>query len=151
MTITTKWMAHPKDSAAQLFLPSLIAVGALVALAASLYGLGGENPVGPVTLFLSDTWDALSPLALFLVTVWVFHLIFYLLVGSFTKDLSIVARAARRLGSAFWRRFLAAWAAAAPTPVHYLTPSLSLVRLFRRGLPTWLSTGWLPGDSVQLE
>ena len=105
MHITMKWLTHPKDSAVQLFLPSLISVSALVALAALLYGLGGENPVGPVTSFLSDTWEALSPLVLFMVAVWAFHFISYLLVDSFAKDLSVVARTVRRLSCAYWRRF----------------------------------------------
>ena len=149
MKITTKWMTHPRDSAKQLFLPSIVSVSVLVALAALLYGLGGENPVGPVTSFLSSTWEALSPLALFMITVWIFHLVSYLLVGSFAKDLSIVARATRRLGRAFWRRFFSSWTG--PALLRDLTPSLSQVCLFRRCLPSWLATGWRPGDSVQLE
>ena len=146
---TTKWMKHPRESAAQLFLPSLISVSALVALAVLLYGLGGENPVGPVTSFLSDTWEALSPLVLFLVTVWAFHLISYLLVGSFAKDLSIVAGKVRRLGCAFWRRFSSSWTG--PALLHDFTPPLSLLRLRYWRLPSWLAMGWRNGDSVQLE
>ena len=111
-------MGHPKDSAAQLFLPSLIMAAVMAALGALLFGATGENPVGLVVSSLSGPWEAASPLALFMVTVWVFHLISYLLVGSFARDLSIVVREARRLGCAFWRSFFAAWAAAAPAPVH---------------------------------
>ena len=145
MNIMTKWMGHPKDSAAQLFLPSLIMGAAMAALGALLHGATGENPVGPVVSSLSGSWEAASPLALFMVTVWGFHLVSYLLVGSFAKDLSVVARAARRLGCASWRKLFAAWAAAVPAPVHDITPSLLLVRLFRRGLSAWLATGGGPG------
>ena len=110
-----------------------------------------RNPVGPVVSSLSGSWEAASPSALFMATVWVFHLISFLLIGSFAKDLSIVARKVRRLGCAFWRKFFAAWGAAVPAPVFDLTPSLLQVRLLHRGLPVWLATGLRPGSSVQLE
>ena len=142
-------MKHPRESAAQLFLPSLVSVGALVVLGALIYGLHGDNPVGPVTSFLSDTWEALSPLVLFLAAVWGFHLVSYLLVGSFAKDVWVAARAVRRLAVSIWRRFFSSWA----SPALYFDSAspLSLVRLFFRSLPSWLATGWWAGDSVQLE
>ena len=141
-------MKHPRESAAQLFLPSLISVGALVALAALLYGLGGDNPVGPVTSFLSDTWEALSPLVLFMAAVWGFHLVSYLLVGSFAKDVWSVAAMVQRLAVRIWRWFFSSW----KSPALYLDSAspLSLVRLFPRCLPSWLATGWQAGNSVQL-
>ena len=142
-------MKHPRESAAQLFLPSLISVGALVALAALLYGLGGDNPVGPVTSFLSDTWEALSPLVLFMAAVWGFHLVSYLLVGSFAKDVWSVAAMVQRLAVCIWRWFFGSWIS--PVLCLDLTPPLSQVRLFRRSLLSWLGTGWRPGDSVHLE
>ena len=135
----------------QLFLPSLVMAAVMAALGALLHGATGENPVGPVVSSPSGSWETASPLALSMATVWVFHLVSFLLVRSFAKDLSIAARAARRLGCAFWRRFFSACAAAMLAPVHDLTPSLSLVRLFHHGLPVWLVAGWRPGDSVQLE
>ena len=103
-------MKHPRTSAAQLFMPSLISVGALVALAALLYGLGGDNPVGPVTSFLSDTWEALSPLVLFMAAVWGFHLVSYLLVGSFAKDVWVCCQGmVQRLAASIWRWFFGSW------------------------------------------
>ena len=149
MHITTKWLTHPKDSAVQLFVPSLISVSALVALAALLYGLGGENPVGPVTSFLSDTWEALSPLVLFMVAVWAFHFISYLLVHSFAKDLSVVARTVRRLSCAYWRRFFRSWIWTALC-LDFASP-LSQVRPFRWSPPSWLATGWRAGESAVLD
>ena len=149
MYITTKWMTHPKDSAAQLFLPSLIGVSALVALASLLYGLGGENPVEPVASFLSDTWQVLSPLGLFMVAVWAFHFISYLLVGSFAKDLSIAARMVRRLRCAYWHRFFRSWTWPALC-LGFASP-LAQVRRFRRSQPRRLAPGWRAGDSMQLE
>ena len=146
MTITTKWLGHPKDSAAQLFLPSLIIAAAMAVLGPLFHGATGENAEGPVVSSLSGSWKAASPLPPFMVAVWGFHLISYLLVGSYAKDLSIVARVACRPGCAFWRRFFAAWAAATPAPVHDLTPSILLVRLFRLGLPAWLAVGMLARD-----
>ena len=141
-------MTHPGELAAQLFVPSLISVGALVALAALLYGLVGENPVGPVTSFLSDTWEAVSPFVLLLAAVWGFHLISYLLVGSFAKDVWSVAAMVQRLAVCIWRWF-GSWVS--PALCHDLAPPLSLARIFPLFLPSWLATEWRPGDSVHLE
>ena len=141
-------MKHPGELAAQLFVPSLISVGALVALAALLYGLVGENPVGPVTSFLSDTWEALSPFVLLLAAVWGFHLISYLLVGSFAKDVWSVAAMVQRLAVCIWRWFFSSWAS--PALCHVLASPPSRVRPFRGSMPSWLAAGWRPGDSVQL-
>ena len=140
---------HPKDSGAQCLSPFFIIVGEVAFLTAFFHGMAGENPVGPVTWFLFECLPGLSPLALFLFAVWGFHLVSYLLVGSFARDLLVVARAAERIVWAFWRRFFSSWTGPA-SPVNH-SPSLSLVRLFRRRLPSWLATGWRAGDSVQLE
>ena len=142
-------MTHPGELAAQLFVPSLISVGALVALAALLYGLVGENPVGPVTSFLSDTWEALSPFVLLLAVVWGFHLISYLLVGSFAKDVWSVAAMVQRLAVCIWRCFFSSWIS--PALCHDLASPPSRIRPSRRSLLSWLGTGWRAGDSVHLE
>ena len=52
----TAWMMHPKDSAAQFFSPLVLIVGAFAFLTALFHGLAGENPVGPVTWILSESW-----------------------------------------------------------------------------------------------
>ena len=147
--ISTKWMMHPKDLGAQFFSPLFLIVGGLAALTALFHGGAGENPVGSVMWFLSECWEGLSPLALFLVALWGFHLVSYLLVGSFGRDLLVSARAAQRLACIFWRWFLSFWTG--PTFLVDPSPSFSLARPFRRSLPSWLATGWRPGDSVQLE
>ena len=147
--VTTKWMTHPKDSAAQFFLPFVFIVGGVAFLTAFFHGLAGEDPVGPVTWFLSASWEAVSPLTLFLVALWGFHLVSYLLVGSFARDMLVIAGAAKRIAFAFWYRFFSSWIGPA-FPVDILA-SLSLVRPFRLSLPLWLATGWRAGDSVQLE
>ena len=84
-------MKHPRDSAAECFLPFLIIVGGMTALAALFPLLDGENPVGPVVWFLSECWEGLSPLGLFVAALWGFHLVSYLLVGSFARDVWIAA------------------------------------------------------------
>ena len=149
MEISDKWPLNPRDSAAQFFLPFVFIVGGFAFLTGFFHLLAGENPVGPVAWFVTESWSELSPLVLFLFAVWGFHFVSYLLVGSFVKDLFVVARSARRLACAFWRRFLSSWTG--PALILDLKPSLLLVRLFRQGLPTWLAVGWRPGDSVQLE
>ena len=142
-------MKHPRESAAECFLPFLIIVGGLTALAALFPLLGGEDPVGPVVWFLSECWEGLSPLGLFVAALWGFHLVSYLLVGSFARDVWIAARSARRLAAFIWSRFIGVWTGSS-FPVD-LNPSLSLVRLFRRSLPPWLAFGWRAGDSVHRE
>ena len=140
---------HPRDSFAQFFSPFVIIVGGFALLTGFFNLLAGENPVGPVTWFVSESWAELSPLVLFLVAVWGFHLTSYLLVGSFVQDLKAVARTTKRLACTFWLRFCRSWTA--PAFLVYFPPSLSLVRLFRRSLPRWLAFGWRAGDSVQLK
>ena len=81
--------------------------------------------------------------------MWGFHLVTYLLAGSFSRDLLVIAGAAKRIACTFWRRFFSSWTG--PAFVHDLSHSLSLVCLFRRSLPLWLATGRRAGDSVQLE
>ena len=98
-------MKHPKESAAECFLPFLIIVGALTALTALFPVLGGENPVGPVVWFLSECWEGLSPLGMFVAALWGFHLVSYLLVGSFAKDVWSVAAMVQRLAVCIWRWF----------------------------------------------
>ena len=99
--------------------------------------------------FLSECWEGLSPLGMFVAVLWGFHLVFYLLVGSFAGDVWIATRSAQRLAVSIWRRFIGVWAV--PSLSVDLGPALSLARLFPRCLPSWLATGWRPGDSVQLE
>ena len=142
-------MKHPRDSAAECFLPFLIIVGALTALTALFPLLVGENPVGPVVWFLSECWEGLPPLGLFVAALWGFHLVSYLLVGSFARDVWIAARSAQRLAVSIWSRFARVWIGSS-FPVD-LNPSLSLVRPFRRSLPSWLAFGWRAGDSVHRE
>ena len=142
-------MTHPKELAAQCFLPFLVIVGVLTALTALFHGLAGENPLGPVIWFLSECWEGLSPLGMFVAALWGFHLVSYLLVGSFAKDVWAVAKVVHRLAVSNWRRFFSSWTSLALC--FDLTPPLSLVRLFRRSLPSWLTVGWRAGDSVQLE
>ncbi len=142
-------MKHPKHLAAECFLPYVFIVGPVVFLTALFHGLGGENPVGPVTWILSESWNEISPLMLFVAAAWGFYLISYLLVGSFARDVWIVARAAQRLAVSIWRRFFGSWTV--PAFPHSFAPPLSLVLLFRRSLPSWLAVGWRAGDSVQLE
>ena len=149
MEISEKIPLHPKDSFAQFFSPFVIIVGIMSLLTAFFHGVAGENPIGPVTWFVSESWAELSPLVLFLAAVWGFHLASYLLVGAFLQDLLMVAWVATWVACTFWRRFLSCWTA--PSLVHYLTLPLSLVRLFPRCLLSWLATGWRAGDSVQLE
>ena len=48
-----------------------------------------------------------------------------------------------------WPCFFRSWIGPA-SPVNP-SPSLSLVRLFRRSLPSLQANGWRAGDSVQLE
>ena len=142
-------MKHPKHLAAECFLPYVFIVGPVVFLTALVQVLGGEDPVGPVTWILTDSWNELSPLMLFVAAVWGFYLISYLLVGSFAKDVWVVARAVQRLAVSIWRRFFGSW-----TPPTFLLDStlpLSVVRLFRRSLSSWLAVGWRAGDSVLLE
>ena len=141
-------MKHPKESAAECFLPFLIIVGALTALTALFPVLGGENPVGPVVWFLSECWEGLSPLGMFVAALWGFHLVSYLLVGSFAKDVWSVAAMVQRLAVCIWRWFFSSWES--PALCIDLTPPLSQVRLFPWCLPSWLGTGWRAGDSVQL-
>ena len=76
-------MKHLRDSAVERFLPFLIIVGVLTALMGLFPLLVGENPVGPVVWFLSECWERLSPLGVFIAALWGFHLVSYLLVGSF--------------------------------------------------------------------
>lgn len=102
-------MKHPRDSAAECFLPFLIIVGGLTALAALFPLLGCENPVGPVVWFLCECWEGLSPLVLFVAALWGLHLVSYLLVGSFAKDVWGVARSARRLAVSLLSRFGRVW------------------------------------------
>lgn len=142
-------MKHPKHLAAECFLPYVFIVGPVVFLTALFHGLGGENPVGPVTWILSESWNELSPLMLFVAAAWGFYLISYLLVGSFARDVWIVARAVHRLAVSIWRWFFGSWTG--PALLHSFTPPLSLALLFRRSLPSCLAVGWRAGDSVQLE
>ena len=142
-------MKHPKESAVECFLPFLVIVGGLTALAALFPLLGGENPVGSVVWFLSECWEGLSPLGTFIAALWGFHLVSYLLVGSFAKDVWSVAAMVQRLAVCIWRWFFNSWAS--PALCLEFTPPLSLVRFFPRCLPSWLATGWRPGDSVHLE
>ena len=149
MEISDKWPLNPRDSAAQFFLPFVFIVGGLAFLTGFFHLLAGENPVGPVAWFVTESWSELSPLVLFLFAVWGFHLISYLLVGSFARDVGAVAKVVHRLSWAVWRRFFSIWAG--PAFLVDLASSLSLVRLFRHRPPVWLATGWRAGDSVQLE
>lgn len=123
--------------------------GRLTALTALFPLLGGENPVGPVVWFLSECWEGLSPLGVFVAALWGFHLVSCLLAGSFAQDVWLAARSSRRLAVSSWSRFVEVWIGS-PFSVG-LNPSLSLVRPFRRSLPPWLAFGWLAGNSVQLE
>ena len=145
MDISEKVPLHPRDSFAQFFMPFVIIVGGMTLLTAFFHGVAGENSVGPVTWFVSASWAELSPLVLFLVAIWGFHLASYLLVGAFLQDLLMVANAAARLLFAFWLRFYNPWIAASPFACP--SPSLTLVRPFRR----WLAFGWRAGDSVHRE
>ena len=142
-------MTHPKESAARCFLPFLVIVGVLTALTGLFHGLAGENPLGPVIWFLSECWEGLSPLGMFVAALWGFHLVSYLLVGSFAKDVWAVAKAVHRLGASIWRRFFSSRISLALLPDS--APSLSLVRVYRGSLPPWLAVGWRAGDSVHLE
>ena len=105
--------------------------------------------MGPIAWILTESWNELSPLMLFVAALWGYHLISYLLVGSFTKDVWAVATTVQRIGAFIWRRFIGSWTA--PTLLHGFTPPLSLVRIYRRSLPSWLAVGWRARDSVHLE
>ena len=142
-------MTHPRDLAAQCFLPYFFIVGPVVALTALFYGLGGENPLGQVIWILTESWNELSPLMLFVSALWGLHLVSYLLVGSFARDVWIATKAVQRLAVSIWRRFVEVWTE--PSFLVDLKSSLSPGRLFRRSLPLWLATVWRAGDSVQLE
>ena len=121
-------------SAVQFFLPLVIIVGVLAGLTAMFNGLAGENPIGPVTWFLSDAWEGLSLFSLFLVAVWGFHLTSYLLVESFARDVWMVCRAVEGLARTIPRRTRDFWTA----PVYFVDLSHSLT-----GPP-------LPPDSAQV-
>ena len=149
MRITTAWMKHPKESLAECVLPFVIILGPVVFLTGLFPWLNGEDPTGPVTWILTESWTELSPLMLFVAALWGYHLISYLLVGSFAKDVWAVATAVRRLFVFIWHRFFGSWIA--PALLLHSAPPLSLVRVYRRSLPSWLAVGWRAGESVQLE
>ena len=74
-----------------------------------------------MTWILTESWNELSPLMLFVAALWGYHLVSYLLVGSFAKDVWAVATAVQRIGAIIWRRFIGSWTAPA-----LLTTSLLL-------------------------
>lgn len=149
MLTSKESLLYPGESAKQFFLPFVIIIGGFSLLTAIIYGLAGENPVGPVTWFISESWNELSPLVLFLVAVWWCHLTSYILVGSFVQNLRKIGRTAERITRSFLCGLFRTWAA--PTPFGNIPASLSLVPLFSRNTPPWLAFGWQAGSSAQLE
>ena len=131
------------------FLPFFRVIGGYSALLACLYLLIGLDPTTVVGNFVADSVESLLPLAGRLTAIWVFYCVFYLLAGSFDRDLWLVPLFVRRMVG-FWKR-RAFWPCLKSAIFVRVTPCSSFYRLLSRWLPGWLATGWHAGDSAQLE
>ena len=142
-------MTKPRDLARELTKPFVFIVGGLALFLAVLHLMVGQDPVDPVSRFLTGSAEALGPFAVFLFILWLLYLATYILAGASLSDLWIVARAPAWL-SGFLRRLHLSLHPGSTFVACLIVPS-SLVRLYSPYLPVRPAMGWRAGDSVQLE
>ena len=145
----TKSIPSPSELGWALFRPFLLVIGGCAVFLATLYLLVGLNPTTPVAEFIVDYVEVTLPIAGRLTIVWGLYCIFYLVIGSFDRDLPIIFLFLGQLAGCWRSRLPLAWQAPASIVCSYLP--LSVLPARRRLLPVCLAAGWRAGDSIQHE
>ena len=141
-------MPRPRYLAGEIIKPFVFVLGGMALYLAALYLMVGQAPTAPVSLFLTESAEALGPFVGFLLTVWLFYLVTYIQMAASLSDLWILARAPGSFAGLLRRIHLSL---PGSTLVACLITPSSLVRLYRPYLPVRMAMGWRAGDSVQLE
>ena len=144
-----KSLPKPPELAWQFSKPFVYIVGGLALLSALVPLLVGQDPIPPLSHFLSGSLESLLPLVTLLSGLLLYYSVFYLMAGAFVLDLSILARAPDWF-MGFLRRRYFDLQRHSTLPVHPVPP-LSPLRLCLSQPLGLQAMGWRPGDSAQLE